>query len=480
VADPIPNDELISAYLDGELSGAELERAEHLLATEPASRLLLEELRALRATLAGVPRRALGGEFSERVLRRAEREMLSASSAVSESMPSASAARRALLRWPRGKRPWIYAALTAAAALLVMFQESARHAPDVGRIALGPMPQPGEIGAPPANAPAPDSDAERRAIAAPTSAARPLAAAAKPVPPPTVQAPAGAMPQAESLEPAERDSSAAKLGIDGSLSAELARQLRSLGRLDLGPAQVSPDLWIIECEVSSADVPQQPFDRVLTQNSIGMVDEEVNGAQLSLRTQASTAKATAGAPTKEASSAVAPLDSVYVVATRPQIEAALAQLAAEPKLFLRVAVNRESDPAGRALAQAGKDQGEQAAFAVRSLGDAKRSDQAASGEARGQAVRLPIPQDMLSRQPTGAIEELNKAKAGATADLAEAQKSGQQKPEPQQRKRQEPEQPKAESTEPRYQRALFVFRVVPPPAAKSQPASSESPPAKTP
>jgi hypothetical protein len=65
--------ELLSAYLDGELTPAERAEAERLLAESPAARRLLDELRALGSTLQSLPRHELGANLSARVLQDAAR-----------------------------------------------------------------------------------------------------------------------------------------------------------------------------------------------------------------------------------------------------------------------------------------------------------------------------------------------------------------------------------------------------------------------
>ncbi|MEX2121233.1 MAG: zf-HC2 domain-containing protein [Pirellulales bacterium] len=144
---PTPNDELLSAYLDDELSADERARVERLLAEQPESRALLEDLRALRSGLESLPRHRLEGNFAERVLRRAEREMLApeleagrpdrlrelpgtssaSAAAVSRSASDAMADEdgsvsppEANWPWRAGRRTWAWAGLAAAAALLVM------------------------------------------------------------------------------------------------------------------------------------------------------------------------------------------------------------------------------------------------------------------------------------------------------------------------------------------------------------------------
>lgn len=72
----VPQNELFSAYLDGELSAEEQAQVEQLLATSPAARQLLAELRALSGALQSLPEHRLANDLSEQVLRRAERRML--------------------------------------------------------------------------------------------------------------------------------------------------------------------------------------------------------------------------------------------------------------------------------------------------------------------------------------------------------------------------------------------------------------------
>jgi hypothetical protein len=68
--------ELLSAYLDGELTAGQRAQVEQLLATKPAARKILEELRALSATLKSLPRQKVGENLSEIVLRTAKLRML--------------------------------------------------------------------------------------------------------------------------------------------------------------------------------------------------------------------------------------------------------------------------------------------------------------------------------------------------------------------------------------------------------------------
>jgi hypothetical protein len=68
--------ELLSAYVDGELTAAEQARIERLLTADAAARQLVEELRALGSAIKSLPREKLGDDLGPVVLRAAERRML--------------------------------------------------------------------------------------------------------------------------------------------------------------------------------------------------------------------------------------------------------------------------------------------------------------------------------------------------------------------------------------------------------------------
>ncbi|NLE38677.1 MAG: hypothetical protein GX621_11685 [Pirellulaceae bacterium] len=72
-----PQHELLSAYLDGAVTDEERARVEQWLVDDPAARRTLDELRAVVASLAGLPKLEIGEDLSDRVLRAAERHILS-------------------------------------------------------------------------------------------------------------------------------------------------------------------------------------------------------------------------------------------------------------------------------------------------------------------------------------------------------------------------------------------------------------------
>lgn len=95
--------ELISAYLDGELSGEERARVEQLLATNADARQLVDELRALSTTLQSLPAQTVGESLSDRVLRIAERRTLAGSVVKTDEDTSADKEEH----WPvRGRTDW--------------------------------------------------------------------------------------------------------------------------------------------------------------------------------------------------------------------------------------------------------------------------------------------------------------------------------------------------------------------------------------
>ncbi len=130
--DRFADDERISAYLDGELTADEQSQFEERLAESAELRQLVEELRGLRGSLDLLPRHRLEDDFAERVLRRAEREVLVSGQPQSDASPASPSAidHRSASLTPeadhaarprrRSLRPLIYAAVAIAAAVLIV------------------------------------------------------------------------------------------------------------------------------------------------------------------------------------------------------------------------------------------------------------------------------------------------------------------------------------------------------------------------
>jgi hypothetical protein len=73
----LPDDELLSAYLDNELAAPVRAEVEAMLASDADARQTLAELRAVREAVAALPRMTLGADLADEVLQRAEQRMLS-------------------------------------------------------------------------------------------------------------------------------------------------------------------------------------------------------------------------------------------------------------------------------------------------------------------------------------------------------------------------------------------------------------------
>jgi hypothetical protein len=134
----VPDTELFSAYLDGELTAEEQGCVEQVLAASAEARQLLEELRALGSTLQSLPQERLDEDFSSRVLEVAARQRswsgyagnkpAAGRAADSAKPPEAnaiglhgSAGRKPSWRRMFGKRSVIWSGVAVAAVVLLSF-----------------------------------------------------------------------------------------------------------------------------------------------------------------------------------------------------------------------------------------------------------------------------------------------------------------------------------------------------------------------
>jgi hypothetical protein len=129
----VPENELLSAYLDGELTADEKARVEQLLATDPRARQLLDELRALSGMFQALPRHALGQDISQQVLHQAQRRMLLGPA----DMPQpASKPKHPHLRNMFGARALFWSGLAVGIAAIIMISEARQRVkPNDGQIA---------------------------------------------------------------------------------------------------------------------------------------------------------------------------------------------------------------------------------------------------------------------------------------------------------------------------------------------------------
>lgn len=139
-----PDPELLSAYLDGELSPQERLRVEEWLARDPAAKQLLEELRKEQALIRALPRASVPRDLSGSVLETAERRIIlegaAARMAVARPGDGPEPSRlRALLRRLLRPRNLGWAILAGSIGLAIMLLYPERRPQEVGLV--GPVPK---------------------------------------------------------------------------------------------------------------------------------------------------------------------------------------------------------------------------------------------------------------------------------------------------------------------------------------------------
>jgi anti-sigma factor RsiW len=123
------DDELLSAYLDDELSEAERAIVEARLAADPAARQTLEELRRVSQAVRGLPQASLPRDLAESIVRRAAE----AKRAAVPRPGDANLATPPTFTIGRTRRAWIWASLAVAASLLIMFTQREPVDDDAGK-----------------------------------------------------------------------------------------------------------------------------------------------------------------------------------------------------------------------------------------------------------------------------------------------------------------------------------------------------------
>jgi hypothetical protein len=147
---PELDDELLSAYLDGELPAEDAAAVEARLAADPAAAELLHQLRAVSQAVQGLSQEVVGRDLSDAIVRRVEESRhksgaapVPASLAIESGVgPTNGAAPQTASSMPtltvgRTRRGWVWASLAAAAAVLIMIFQSNpvgnQNLPDMAR-----------------------------------------------------------------------------------------------------------------------------------------------------------------------------------------------------------------------------------------------------------------------------------------------------------------------------------------------------------
>lgn len=313
-------DELLSAYLDGELTADEQARAERLIAADDQARRLFDELRGMRSCLQGLPRQELPDDFAARVLRAAERQTRVAGTPATHDPVPAPA-------WQeRIRRPLAYAAMVLAASVLIAIFRPDQPGIDgpPQPVVLAPEATPPEdsrsvddftpaFGAPSMTAaPDPESAAEERRSG---QADRPLSSKfAEDLTVGTGGEPA----------PARKGAALGIAPVDG-----LATDVQGVPQADKG-------LLVVTCEITPSAARKDSFRQLLTRNQISL-DEGESLQRAPNQPAAPTPPADRETASKRAE-ATTDLELVYVKATPEQLEATLADMAAQSKEFLSVDV----------------------------------------------------------------------------------------------------------------------------------------------
>jgi anti-sigma factor RsiW len=373
----LPQDELLSAYLDGELTAQQQAEVERLLAGSPPARQLLDELRALSATLQALPRRKLGEDISQQVLRQAERQMLMGDA---EAPRPAAVARESRLRRMLSRRALVWSALAVAVALVLMISDRQWRE---RRVALAPASarrasEPPSVQAAPGAEEAREKDLGR----GDRSAGSRFFAAGAPAAAPSTDSGRG-KPGAAKLafgaaQPTDRDT-AGKLAEDkakagGTIigSGEIVAAKRPAAASEAprppqpGPPtdesgitegiqqrsggqvpQFADGVLVVQCDISPKAARKQAFAKLLTDNQIAWeespaqsqvaADEKNQRYDMHYPGSGVPQRSTRDAPASEPAH-TGDLELVYVEAPADRIEATLSQLTAEREKFPAVSV----------------------------------------------------------------------------------------------------------------------------------------------
>ncbi len=246
--DSKPNEELISAYLDGELDDAERQRVERWLAESAELRQLCAELRALGASVRALPRHKLDSDLAPAVLRRAEQAVLR--SGVEQTRPTVSLASW----WSRGAgwRRLAWPAVALAAALLI-------YVFGIGRtIDQRPLAQ--RTAEEPAKVAAPASEAPTGAGAALSEQSRDESYRLKVTPQPNAAPAQGALRAAPAMNAAAQQATPSAKPSPG---GDVARRLRSNAR-----QMEASDSPTVTCDVSPDFIASRAIEKLFDEQKI--------------------------------------------------------------------------------------------------------------------------------------------------------------------------------------------------------------------
>lgn len=385
------DDELLSAYLDDELSVEERAYVEQLLADRPEARRLLDELRGVRESLQTLPSYKLEPDFGAQVLQRAEREVLHGPKVARIVEDGDAIADRGIsdewYKQKRWRRPLLWSIVAVAAAVVLMFVDRtadrerylAQHTPEAKTGPAAPPPPTAEaakakdegyfsvMNALPATTPVagvpadpvgpatePSRELDRSAVGAFTLKGGNLAGMTQPTESlNAVQAPAAQVDmtplvaendyrRAESLI-ADYNDVRRKVTDERAAGRAFAdrMQVQQLeGRWQSRQSAVGEPPLIVSCVVSSADAVEQGLAPVLRRQQIADLTPIRESQTVASYGIAANERRNAAGEVAQVRRADALADEqyVYVVAERRQLEATLAELRRRSDLFNEVRV----------------------------------------------------------------------------------------------------------------------------------------------
>lgn len=357
--DPLPefNDELLSAYLDDELTRKERVRVEERLAVDPAARQMLDQLRAVSQAVKDLPQESVGEDLREAILQRATLASADAKAELRETVPEAERPRLTIGRTARG---WVWAGLAVAAALLIMiYQPGSQDKADLphGGVAmraergLGE----GEEGLEFGDAGEPRGRREEAAATSADSLAsarsaemrREPATAPPSAPSASMESLAAADSSAVTDEVSRRADSAELLARSrsaelGGTGAEAVAEAESMAAR-LPEAIDEEQLLVVHVQVTPVALRSKAFDGLLARNGIvlekppAVDDRAVSAAEMMAE------KDRVSVPEEQpAEGPQAQLDAVLVDAPVEQVESCLDELDADNENYLAVAVEDQS------------------------------------------------------------------------------------------------------------------------------------------
>ncbi|MEX2172462.1 MAG: zf-HC2 domain-containing protein [Pirellulales bacterium] len=313
--------ELLSAYVDGELTGAERAAVEAHLASDPAARRQVEEFRRLSGLIQNLPQPSLPADFSARVIARAEQARPAA--VVEPLRPSPTIGRT----W----RGWVWAGAALAAALLLAVMLPNRE-PELANRGIA------------TSSPAVKEQPEMRA---------PLGSASSP------------LERSDSGSSAEQSPRSGGRAEESPLSQEQLSVPETLltdgdplsDRAFASGADESP-LLIVRVSMSSAALQGRALDQVLAQNGIDVeetqelaspldkaeaVEESAAGRSAAVQAYVDAASAGVAGEAAEFEGAFAqPREVVLVDAPLEQIAASLASIEGDAENFVALEIEQGS------------------------------------------------------------------------------------------------------------------------------------------